>query len=200
MSVDSPKGLLTTPYNILFFHLHGDDIQNKLFHHLPRTGSEADWTWLLLIALFEDESDTGYPSVFRHISCQLRPSKGDREWFSDHLSQPLQHTWVYLLGAHGFVYINFSCTGSDGRYSAECKPAVCPGGQDSQWHPGLYEKQCCQQQRKMIIPLFSPGEVAPSVLLSVLGRSLQKRYRGPIQRKAMNMVRTLEHKAYEEWL
>jgi len=34
-----------------------DDIQNKLFHHLPRTGAEAHWSiisWILLIVLFKD--------------------------------------------------------------------------------------------------------------------------------------------------
>ena len=28
---------------------------------------------------------------------------------------------------------------------AEYKPTVCPGGQEGQWHPGLYQKECDQQ-------------------------------------------------------
>ncbi|KAJ7403715.1 UPF0704 protein C6orf165 [Willisornis vidua] len=28
---------------------------------------------------------------------------------------------------------------------AEHEPAVCPGGQEGQWHPGLYQEQCGQQ-------------------------------------------------------
>ena len=26
--------------------------------------------------------------------------------------------------------------------SAEYEPAVCPGGQEGQWHPGLYQERC----------------------------------------------------------
>ena len=26
----------------------------------------------------------------------------------------------------------------------EHEPAVCPGGQEGQWHPGLHQNQCCQ--------------------------------------------------------
>ena len=34
------------------------------------------------------------------------------------------------------------CT--DGQ-SAEYEPAVCPGGQEGQWHPGLYQEWCGEQ-------------------------------------------------------
>ena len=30
--------------------------------------------------------------------------------------------------------------GGVGRQLAEYEPAVCPGGQEGQWHPGLYQK------------------------------------------------------------
>jgi len=30
--------------------------------------------------------------------------------------------------------------GSAGRQPIEHEPAVCPGGQEGQWHPGLYQK------------------------------------------------------------
>lgn len=36
--------MLTTPDKFIFFYLLGGDIQNKLFHHLPRNGCEADWS------------------------------------------------------------------------------------------------------------------------------------------------------------
>jgi len=36
------ESTLTTPDNLLFFHLLGDDVQNQLFHYLPR-----DWTFYL---------------------------------------------------------------------------------------------------------------------------------------------------------
>ena len=29
--------------------------------------------------------------------------------------------------------------------SAEYEPAVCPGGQEGQWHPGLYQEWCGEQ-------------------------------------------------------
>ena len=32
----------------------------------------------------------------------------------------------------------------DGQ-SAEYEPAVCPGGQEGQWHPGLYQEWCGEQ-------------------------------------------------------
>jgi len=56
--------LLTTADNLLL-HLLGDDMQRKLFHHLPRNRGEADWTVVssVLLALFEDWGDTGFPPV-----------------------------------------------------------------------------------------------------------------------------------------
>ena len=49
--------MLTTPDNLLFFHLLHDGLQDKLLHHLSRDGGEADRPvipWVLLLALFED--------------------------------------------------------------------------------------------------------------------------------------------------
>ena len=46
----------------LLFHLLRDDIQNKLFHHLPRDRGEADWpvvSWILLVT-FEDGMTSGF--------------------------------------------------------------------------------------------------------------------------------------------
>jgi len=34
------------------------------------------------------------------------------------------------------------CTG---RQLAEYEPTVCPGGQEGQWHPGLYQEWCGEQ-------------------------------------------------------
>jgi len=56
--------MLTTPYNHFLFHFLREDIQKKMFHHLPGDRGEADWPivfWVLL-ALFEDWSDTGFSS------------------------------------------------------------------------------------------------------------------------------------------
>ena len=54
------------------------------------------------------------------------------------------------------------------------------GGQEGQWHPGLHQKQCCQQEQGgNHPPVLSTGEAAPQVLCPVLGPSLQERHRGP---------------------
>jgi len=78
--------MLTTANNLLLFHLLGNDIQNKLFHHLPRDGGEADWPVVsrVLLALSEDWSDT------RH----LPGSVWHREWVGIRFSQLPQHSWI----------------------------------------------------------------------------------------------------------
>ena len=68
-------------------------------------------------------------------------------------------------------------SGDVGQRSDELEPAVCLGGQESQWHPGLYQKQhSLQHQRGDHPSLLSPGEAAPRVLCSVLSQSLQERH------------------------
>jgi len=74
------------PDNLLFLHLLRDDIQNELFHHLSQDGGEADRPvvpWVLPLALFEDWSDNGFPSVLRHF-CSPRPFKDDGEMIAVH--------------------------------------------------------------------------------------------------------------------
>ena len=100
------ESMSTTPDNLLF-QLLGEGIQNKLFHHLS---SEANWlvgSWILLLALFEDWSDTGYPPVFRYLSHLPGCFKDDKEWFSSHLCQFSQHMLVDPIKAHGFVCVDF---------------------------------------------------------------------------------------------
>ena len=55
-----------------------------------------------------------------------------------------------------------------GQQTAEHEPAVCPGGQEVQRHPGFYQEQCGQQEQG--------GDRAPvpQVLCLVLGPSLQE--------------------------
>jgi len=68
------------------------------------------------------------------------------------------------------------CT--DGK-SCEYEPAVCPGGQEGQWHPGLYQEQCGEQDwGSHPAPVLSIGEASPRVLCSVLGTSVQKGHGG----------------------
>jgi len=83
--------MLTTPDNLLFFHLLVDDLQDKLLHHLSWDGGEADQPvvpWVLLLALFEDWSDIGLSPVLGHLSCRPGPLKDDGEWLSM-LTMPL---------------------------------------------------------------------------------------------------------------
>jgi len=49
--------MLTTPDNLLFFHLLHDGLQDKLLHHLSRDGGEADrpvvpWVEFYILILF----------------------------------------------------------------------------------------------------------------------------------------------------
>ena len=32
---------------------------------------------------------------------------------------------------------------------------MCPGGQEGQWHPGFYQRQCSQQELEVIVPLYA---------------------------------------------
>ena len=53
--------------------------------------------------------------------------------------------------------------------------AACPGGQEGQWHPGLYQEWCGQQEQgQNRAPVLSTGATPPGVLCSVLGPSLQE--------------------------
>lgn len=65
-SMISPwKPRLTTSENLFLSHLLWDDIHNELFHQLSRDRGEANWPITakhLLLALFEDLSDVGFPS------------------------------------------------------------------------------------------------------------------------------------------
>ena len=75
--------MLTTPDNL---HLLDDDLQDELLHHLSRDGGEADWPvvpWVLLLALFEDWSDTGLSPVLRHSSSPLLSSRTSQRWWRD---------------------------------------------------------------------------------------------------------------------
>ncbi|RMB98864.1 hypothetical protein DUI87_24408 [Hirundo rustica rustica] len=46
--------------------------------------------------------------------------------------------------------------------AAEHEPAVCPGGQEGQWHPGLYREWCGQQEQGgHSCPVLGTAEAAP---------------------------------------
>jgi len=65
------------------------------------------------------------------------------------------------------------------RQPADQEPAVCPGGQEGQRHPGLDQEWGGQrEQGKDRAPGLGTGEVAPRVLCSALGPSLQEGHGG----------------------
>ncbi|TRZ25661.1 hypothetical protein HGM15179_001472 [Zosterops borbonicus] len=58
---------------------------------------------------------------------------------------------------------------------AEHEPAECPGGQEGQWHPGLYQEWCGQQEQGgHSSPVLSTGQATPGVLCPVLGPQFRK--------------------------
>ena len=65
--------------------------------------------------------------------------------------------------------------GGAGLQPAEHEPAVCPGGQEGQRHPGSDQQWCGQQEQGGYrAPVLASGEAVPRVLRSVLGPSLQE--------------------------
>ncbi|PKU42233.1 hypothetical protein llap_7463 [Limosa lapponica baueri] len=55
------------------------------------------------------------------------------------------------------------------------KPAICPCGQEGQWHPGVHQEECGQQVKGSYVPsLLCPGEAASGVLCPVLGSPIQE--------------------------
>lgn len=74
--------LTIMPNGNLFFHLPGDDIQNKLFHHFTRDRGEADRPvvfQVFIVALYKDCDDTGFPSVLKHFPSSPQTFKNVRE-------------------------------------------------------------------------------------------------------------------------
>jgi len=62
-----------------------------------------------------------------------------------------------------------------GQQLAEQEPAVCPGGQEGQRHPGLDQEWCGQQEQGGDrAPVLDTGEATPLVLGSALAPSLRE--------------------------
>ena len=62
----------------------------------------------------------------------------------------------YRFGAKWLEdYVEETELGGIGQCLAEYEPAVCPGCQESQWHPGLYQNTFVSSSREVIVPLYS---------------------------------------------
>ena len=109
--------MLTTPDNLLFFHLLDDGLQDKLLHHLSRDGGEADRPvvlWVLLLALFGDWSDIGLSPVLGHFSCP--PGQRKREVGDEPNSSILLYQTKENSGKEKRDTFQFSC-----RFTSEIK-------------------------------------------------------------------------------
>ncbi|RMC10266.1 hypothetical protein DUI87_13068 [Hirundo rustica rustica] len=59
--------------------------------------------------------------------------------------------------------------------AADHEPAVCPGGQEGQRHPGLYQEWCGQQEQGgHSSPVLGTGQATPRVLCPVLAPQFRK--------------------------
>lgn len=79
---------------------------------------------------------------------------------------------------------------------------LCPGGQESQWHPGLHQQFCGQQdQGRDWPPVLGTAEATPGILCPVLGPSLQEKHGGAgvCPEKGNELLKDLEHRSEEHW-
>jgi len=85
--------------------------------------------------------------------------------------------------------------GGAGQHSAEHEPAVCPGGQEGQRHPGCVSNSAASRQGGDRPAALSPGEAA--VLGSALGPSLQDQTPRPcsVSEEGHGAVRGPEHRS-----
>lgn len=102
------ESTLTIPDNLLFFHMLGDGIQDKLFHRLPKNGG-----WLAgslpspLSCISKDWSDTEFPLLLRHFFRFLWPVKDDRGQRNNHFCR-LKWVLTTVVAVQPFCVVSFT--------------------------------------------------------------------------------------------
>ncbi|KAJ7415368.1 rna-directed dna polymerase from mobile element jockey-like [Willisornis vidua] len=97
---------------------------------------------------------------FKKAKCQVTTSGSARGW-----------------GKSGWKSAGGKGPGGAGQQLDEHEPALCPSGQEDQWHPGLYQQQSGQKdQGSDHFPILGTGKATPQILCSVLRPKLQERH------------------------
>jgi len=103
----------------------------------------------------------------------------------------------------GEVWLESCPVEKDLRVLVNIEPAVCPGDQEGQWHPGLYQEWCGQQEQgRDRAPYLALMRLHLESCVQLWTPHYKKDIEGleRVQRRAKRLVRGLENKSDEERL